>query len=211
MSAPIPFPKAPPFDPALPAAERSQTILASLPGPLSAILASGTTERRSRFVEDGFDGLVESWTAPATVTARDAAAARRALDDLERTVLAPAEPGHVLGRVLALLSHFPAKAASSEVEQMIALDWAEDLGEFPSWAIDRAARIWRRSRKWRPSIAEMRALCEAACAGERALARRLRAIVEAGERRPAEPARGGAPDRPAAVRALAGRAVRRMA
>lgn len=202
MPAPIPFTKAPPFDPTLPAAERSRAMLAALPSPLHDLLASGTTERRSRFTEDGFDGLVESWTAPAAVTARDATLARRALDELERTVLAPAEPGHVLGRVLALLSHFPSKAASPEVEQMIALDWAEDLGEFPAWAIDRAARIWRRSRKWRPSIAEMRALCEGACAGERALAGRLRTLAAAGER---------APEGAAAVHALARQAVRRMA
>ena len=66
-----------------------------------------------------------------------------------------------------------------EVEQMVALDWAEDLDEFPNWAIDQAARTWRRTKKWRPSIAEMRALCKEACAQERLIVEWLRAIVRA--------------------------------
>lgn len=168
-----------PFDPGLPVAERSRCLWQSLPDSLRTILATGEIRRRSRFTEDGFDGLAERWHPPATVTARDAALARQILDELERGILAPAEPNHLLGRVLALLSHFPAKATAPEVEQMIALDWAEDLGEFPAWAIDQAARTWRRTRKWRPSIAELRNLCEAACAEERALAGRLRQVADA--------------------------------
>ena len=128
--------------------------------------------------------------------------AQRALDDLERTVLASAEPTRVLGRVLALLSHFPAKGLTPDVEQMVALDWAEDLGEFPGWAIDHAARTWRRSRKWRPSIAEMRALCEDACTQERRMAERLRAVARAGST--------GAAAVPVTMLRLAGTAVRRF-
>lgn len=89
------------------------------------------------------------------------------------TALAPAPTDHVLARVLALLSHYPAKGMTPDVERMVALDWAEDLGEYPAWAIDATARAWRRSKKWRPSIAEMRALCDDLCAGERRLAARL--------------------------------------
>ena len=202
---PLHPPPALPFDPARPAADRSRSILAALPEPLRDLLAAGRTLRRSRFAEDGFDGVAESWAAPAGVTASQAAMARRALDELERTVLAPADPGHLLARVLALLSHFPAKAVSPEVERMIALDWAEDLGEFPAWAVDEAARGWRRTRKWRPSIAELRAACAAACAGERELAARLRTVAQsAGQAaEPAEPA--------AALHRMAGRALRRMA
>lgn len=178
-----------PFDPRLPAAERSRAIVEALPESLRLILDSGEIRRRSRFSEDGFDGLAEHWHPPPAVTVRDALLARRVLEDLERSVLAPAEPNHLLGRVLALLSHFPAKATAPEVEQMIALDWAEDLGEFPAWSIDQAARIWRRTRKWRPSIAELRSLCETACAEERALAARLRQVAEAAADLSAPPSR----------------------
>jgi len=103
--------------------------------------------------------------------------ARRTLHELEYSVLAPAEPDRLLGRVLALLSHYPAKGLTPDVEQLVAMDWVEDLGEFPVWAIDAAARAWRRTKKWRPSIAEMRALCEEACAQERVMAQRLRQIA----------------------------------
>ncbi|HYG87683.1 MAG TPA: hypothetical protein VD978_15595 [Azospirillum sp.] len=175
-----------PFDPALPPTERSRMLAAALPDALRDVLATGTVERRSRFADDGFSGVCEIWQPPATVTSRHAAVAQRVLDDFERTVLAPAEPNHLLARILALLSHFPAKGMTPEVEQMVALDWADDLGEFPAWAIDQAARTWRRSRKWRPSIAEMRALCEEACAQERSMAGRLRAIARAGATAPEE-------------------------
>ncbi|MFD1623449.1 hypothetical protein [Azospirillum griseum] len=191
-----------PFDPAQPAGLRRQTLTEALPAPLRAALDSGRIERHSRFTDDGFAGLDEMWTPPDGITPRDAELARRVLDDLEADILAPAAPNHLLGRILALLSHYPAKATSPEVEQLLAMDWADDLGEFPSWAIDQAARVWRRTRKWRPSIAEMRALCEEACASERALADRLRAIVRAG--RPV-----GALAEPSPVRDFTG-ALRRM-
>lgn len=171
-----------PFDPAMAPALRSRMLREALPEPLQRLLERGQVGRHSRFTEDGFADVVEDWTPPDGVTPRQAALARRALSEIDDTILAPASANHLLGRVLALLSHFPAKATSPEVEQLLAMDWADDLGEFPAWAIDQAARRWRRTRKWRPSIAEIRALCEEACAEERALANRLRAIAMAGER-----------------------------
>lgn len=171
-----------PFDPAMAPALRSRMLRDALPEPLQRLLDRGQVGRHSRFTEDGFADVVEDWTPPDGVTPRHAALARRALSEIADTILAPASANHLLGRVLALLSHFPAKATSPEVEQLLAMDWADDLGEFPAWAIDQAARRWRRTRKWRPSIAEIRALCEDACAEENALADRLRAIAMAGER-----------------------------
>lgn len=167
------------FDPALPAPNRQACLTAALPPVLRQRLAQGRTDRRPRFGDDGFDGMIELWSPPDGVTAAESSLARRCLDELYATVLAPADSDHLLGRVLTLLSHFPAKGLSPEVERMMALDWAEDLGEYPAWVIDAAARNWRRSRKWRPSIAEMRALCEELCAPERALADRLGALAAA--------------------------------
>ncbi|CAO3363573.1 hypothetical protein [Azospirillum palustre] len=176
-----------PFDPAMPPADRRRLLVAALPEPLREVLAAGRLEHRTRFGDNGFDGLSEIWSPPATVTARQAAMAQRALADLEGSVLAPAEPDRLLGRILALLSHYPAKGLTPEVEQLVAMDWVEDLGEFPGWAIDQAARSWRRTRKWRPSIAEMRALCEEACAKERQLAECLRKLSGAALPRPSVP------------------------
>ncbi|PWC34741.1 hypothetical protein [Azospirillum sp. TSO35-2] len=195
-----------PFDPAMAPALRGRLLREALPDPLRELLDSGRIGRRSRFTDDGFADVAEEWTPPAQVTPRHAALARRALVEIEESILAPASANHLLGRVLALLSHFPAKATTPEVEQLLAMDWADDLGEFPAWAIDHAARVWRRTRKWRPSIAEIRALCEEACAGERALADRLRAIVLAGERAGGSGGGTGA----AAVRPVLAGAVRRM-
>lgn len=179
---PLPRSRIAAVDPELPATERQAHLVAILPPALQDLLARGRTERRPRFGEDGFDGMTELWTPPDGVTAAQAVQARQALEEFSATVLAPVDGDHLLGRVLTLLSHFPAKGLSAEVERMMALDWAEDLGEYPAWTVDAAARIWRRTRKWRPSIAEMRALCEEVCAPERALAERLQALAAAAPR-----------------------------
>ncbi|WP_042703309.1 hypothetical protein [Azospirillum sp. B506] len=202
---PLPRPHAPAFpaavfDPDLPALQRRIRLTAALPPPLQELLAQGRTDRRPRFGEDGFDGMIEQWFPPSGVTPAQAALARQTLEELSASVLAPADSDRLLGRILTLLSHFPVKGVSPEVERMMALDWADDLGEYPAWVIDAAARSWRRSRKWRPSIAEMRALCEDLCAPERALADRLQALADTapGEAAASEP------------RALATGALRRM-
>ena len=135
-----------PFDPAMAPALRGRMLREALPEPLQRLLDRGQVGRHSRFTEDGFADVVEDWTPPDGVTPRHAALARRALSEIDNTILAPASANHLLGRVLALLSHFPAKATSPEVEQLLAMDWADDLGEFPAWAIDQAARRWRRTR-----------------------------------------------------------------
>jgi len=198
----FPSPRSPlPFDPAMPAADRHALLIGALPPPLQDLLAAGHVERRPRFSDDGFDGMAETWSPPAGVTAQHAAMAQRALDDLAMTALAPVPTDHALARVLALLSHFPAKGMTPDIERLVALDWAEDLGEYPAWAIDAAARAWRRTKKWRPSIAEMRALCDDLCGGERRLAERLQAVVLAGRQ---DRARAGE------VKALTTGAIRRM-
>lgn len=164
--------------PAVPVSSKpGQALQATLPEPLQTALAQGSVIRRSLFSETGFQDVAEEWSPPTAVTPAQAGLARRALENLRREVLAPAPPERLLARVLALLSHFPMKGLSAEVEQMVALDWAEDLGEFPIWAVDQAARTWRRTRKWRPSIAEMRDLCRDACRDERRLAERLRLLA----------------------------------
>ncbi len=192
------------YDPMVPADDRAQALANALPPTLQNVLAAGTMRRQSRFAEDDrFLGVTGVWQPPAGLTAEHVQMARRALTDLEDTVLAPSDPVPLLGRVLALLSHFPARGMSPEVEQAMAADWAEDLADYPLWAVEQAARQWRRTRKWRPTIAEMRDLCAEITAVEREFAKRLATIVKTGVRAEAGPT--------ATVLALAARSVRRIA
>jgi hypothetical protein len=91
--------------------------------------------------------------------------------------LEPADRAALLNRVLALISHYRTDSNPPQVEMMIADDWAEDLGEFPLWVIEDAARQWRRTKKFRPQISEIRELCEYIVAKERKVQKRLRQIV----------------------------------
>lgn len=60
------------------------------------------------------------------------------------TVLSkPAHPAQTMARVLALLSPYYDKDTPQAVREMEADDWAEALGQFPFWAIERACRWWK--------------------------------------------------------------------
>lgn len=50
------------FNPAAPAEQRRQDLLRALPAPVRQALDGGTIVRRSRFADDGFDGVREEWT-----------------------------------------------------------------------------------------------------------------------------------------------------
>ena len=132
------------------------------------------TGSRLLFPEGGYR-VEETWDPPLA-DERGLALARRSLADVE-AAMEPAERGVLLARVLALLSHYRAEANHRGVEMMIADDWAEDLGEFPLWAVEEAARSWRRSKKFRPQICEIRELCEAAASKAITVRDRLRRVV----------------------------------
>ncbi len=100
---------------------------------------------------------------------------------LVERVLSPADRGELLARVLALLSHYRAEPHAPAVEAYLADDWAEDLGGYPLWAVEEAARQWRRTRKFRPQICEIVALCDAACGERQRLRERLRAVLDASD------------------------------
>ncbi|WP_147395335.1 hypothetical protein [Azospirillum cavernae] len=192
------------YDPTLPPAQRHGALVGALPETLQAIVGNGTS--RACFDDlGGFVGMRETWSPPAVVDPADAEAAARALAVIEREILAPVDPGWLLARLLALFAHCPPRSAPVDpaVERMVASDWAEDLGEYPQWAVDQAVRVWRRTKKWRPTIMEMRALCDEAVTPELTLAERLREIAAA---KSATAGRAGGPD----IRSMAGRAIRRM-
>ncbi|MCW8088288.1 hypothetical protein [Sabulicella glaciei] len=148
----------------------------SLPSWAAALIERGIVERRMVFPEDGPSRRVERWEAPLIEDAQTLAKLEEVAGELAAW-LEPADRGWLLARVLALLSHFRSDRHAASVEQCIADDWAEDLGEFPAWAIEEAARHWRRTRRFRPQINEMRGLCEEAIRDVREAERRIASIV----------------------------------
>ena len=160
--------------------QRVGTVIPSPPPKVAALLEVGVRERRLFFPSDGGTRVVEEWAVPP-ITGREIAGEICAhLAEVE-AILAPADRGTLLARILALLSHFRAEPNPPQIEQMMADDWAEDLAPYPMWAVDEAARQWRRTRKWRPQICELIALCSQ-LVGEAELRRqRLRAMAEATE------------------------------
>jgi hypothetical protein len=89
-------------------------------------------------------------------TRKRAAAAVSALSE-------PAHPAKTMARVLALLSPYYDKDTPQMVRQMEADDWAEALGEYPYWAIERACRWWKSGaneyRRRRPLEGDIVARC----------------------------------------------------
>lgn len=149
-----------------------------LPCPVAAaVLERGVAERRFLFPDTGPARRVERWTPPALRSQDEATAVVRRLLALDDALL-PAHRGALLARVLALLSHYRMDPHPPEVEQRLADDWAEDLGGYPLWAVDGAARTWRRTRRFKPQPAEMVALCEDACSALRQERDRLRQVTE---------------------------------
>lgn len=193
------------YDPTLSPDQRRVALLKGLPEALQSVLTGEITQRACFDDADGFVGMWEKWSPPTIVEPANADAATTALAVIEREILVPVDPGWLLGRLLALFAHCPPRSVPLDpaVERMVAGDWAEDLGEYPQWAVDQAVRIWRRTKKWRPTIMEMRALCDEAIATERTLAERLRQIAAA---KSAGTGREGGRD----LRFLAERALRRM-
>jgi hypothetical protein len=143
-----------------------------------AVRLRGT--RKSLFnADDTFKDSVEIWR-PSDLPVALVPIARAYRDELA-ALLAPAPRDMLLARILALLCHFPSKDMPNAVEAAIAQDWAEDLGEFPFWAVEQAARQWRRTKRFRPTISEMRDLCLAATRTARTMLERVSILVARAE------------------------------
>ena len=154
------------------------TLTRAQPCPVvSAVLERGVAERRFLFPDAGPARCVERWSPPVLRSPAEAAAVERRLLALDR-ILQPAHRGALLARVLALLSHYRMDPHPPEVEQRLADDWAEDLEAYPLWAVEDAARAWRRSRRFKPQPAELIALCEESCGFLRQERDRLRQVAQ---------------------------------
>jgi len=124
-----------------------------------SVLLRGIVERRNLFPENSPMRTHERWVPPVVEGRMELAEIEAHLAALEN-YLALAGRGELLGRVLALLSHYRMDPHPADIEQRIADDWADDLGAYPMWAVEAAARHWRRTRRFRPQICEMIELCE---------------------------------------------------
>ena len=140
------------------------------------VLRRGIVERRNLFPENGPMQTYERWVAPAATERTELEAVEAHLAALE-DYLTAADRGELLGRILALLSHYRVDPHAVDVEQRIADDWAEDLGIYPMWAVEEAARHWRRTRRFKPQICEMIELCNQAARETMTERDRLREVM----------------------------------
>ena len=151
-----------------------------------------------------FVGVREEWRAPRSVDPADVPDLRRQMALLDEA-LRPADRGPLLARVLTFLSHYrDQNPLPPEVERAVAGDWADDLGEFPSWAIEEACRRWRRDKKkyrFKPLPGDIRHLAEEETRQAQTLRLRVSMLLKAaagqGHTRPTPAA--GLPGRPGSV------------
>ncbi len=154
-----------------------RTVLLPPCSEVAAVLKAGIKSTRFTFPENGQAKKIEVWEPPAVADKATGMAIWSRLQELEE-FMAPAEPGPLMSRVLVLLSHYRQTNHSEAVEQGIADDWADDLESYPMWAIDAAARQWRRTKKFKPQIAEILELCQEASKCLIEERDRLRSIIE---------------------------------
>ena len=147
------------------------------PEPVVAILRAGVVSSKMTFPEGDGYRRVERWEPPQSVGQEEMALAQHYLRELT-AYLAPAIRGEVLARILALLSHYRLELHSPQVEAWIADDWAEDLEGYPMWAVNRAARIWRRTMRFKPQTGEIVKICEQSVASLRQDRERLRLLFD---------------------------------
>jgi hypothetical protein len=143
-----------------------------------AALDAGIIARRMLFPENGPPVIEETWT-PTPI--RDPALLKEVIERLTQVESAtqPAPRGELVSRIAVLLSHYRSDPHPPEIQSAIADDWAEDLGPYPLWVINEAARQWRRTRVFKPQPSEMIKLCEHASAAIRKEWHRLSATIKA--------------------------------
>lgn len=149
--------------------------LPELPPWLASALRSG---RRVVISEAAFAGLalVPGWVPPPL--ANDERQAVAALADAYDAALAPGAPERIAARIAGLLAHWRGRDGLSDGEQtMLAADWMAVIGEYPEWAVHEAAADWLRFNRYRPTIAEMRLLCDDAIRADRTTLALLRRVA----------------------------------
>lgn len=143
-------------------------------------LEAGIVSRRMLFPENGPPVTEETWTPIPIRDPNLLAEVNERLAQIE-SATQPAPRGELVSRVMVLLSHYRSDPQPPEVQSAIADDWAEDLGPYPLWVINEAARQWRQTKVFKPQPSEMIKLCQRASAAILKERYRLRATIEASE------------------------------
>ncbi|MEI7607842.1 MAG: hypothetical protein WCJ64_10710 [Rhodospirillaceae bacterium] len=129
--------------------------------------------------DHGFEGVTEVWE-PRPVSPADVPDLERQLALIEQ-LMEPGEPGVVLARIHALLSHYRDHIPlPPQVEAAIAEDWLDDLGDYPAAVVVEACRRWRRDPKryrFKPLPGDIRALCAEVLGQAPVTANRLRRLL----------------------------------
>ena len=156
---------------------RASVILEPLcPDRVSEVLRTGIHSRRIVYPEHGGYRVCEVWEPPKQIDVETRSKLNSYFVQLD-AYMTPAPRSALLSRILALLSHYRLEAHSPQVEACIADDWADDLGNYPLWAVNLAARSWRRNKRFKPQISEMIESCEEAVKELKIIYSRLQSIV----------------------------------
>ncbi len=131
------------------------------------LLKEGIRSTHFLFPENGPTREVEIWVPPRVEDLQMREEVRDRLRNLA-IALNPAPSGDLLSRIMVLLAHYRVPEHSKATE-------------YAMWAIEDAARKWRRTKKFRPQICEMIELCEDACGKMKTERRRLESIIDASE------------------------------
>lgn len=118
-----------------------------------------------------------TWQPPESMSEAVRTEARETLSRY-RSHLEPASREDVLKQVMVLLAHYFVPGMSVELQSAVAADWAEDIGDFPAWAITVACRDWRwKDENRKPTPGQIRALCWEQVRGPRKVMERLEVLA----------------------------------
>jgi hypothetical protein len=78
-----------------------------------------------------------------------------------RAAMREPTPQEIAVLLARLAIHFPLPDLPPEHHQLAFADFADDLVEYPIGVVAEAAQDWRRTERWWPKVAELRARCEA--------------------------------------------------
>jgi hypothetical protein len=149
-----------------------------LPPSLKSVLGYGL---KPVFGEHGFNGYAEdvTWQPPALSDPAERQAVADAIRFYEAELLAPGDPLLIAGRVRTLLAHWRDREMDRALLDAVNEDWMRVLSRYPLWVVCAACEEWLEVSRQRPTIAEIRLLCDQAVKQHRLELRVLRKLAAA--------------------------------